>query len=186
VPGHVRARAGAAAASIAVASVLVAFAGGCSSDSDRSAPSAVSAPRRNLGAPVADDDLVAYVQRATGGSASVNASGTGLLTLTGVEPDTVHVTNRAGHVSDRIPTDRFVRDWSRYGFGAVAPDATLTVAGDADSMAVRVLGDPTWSSDGSTVTYAFRLAEDATTGLPPSFGAATLAVDGSDRGPGRS
>jgi hypothetical protein len=165
---------------IAVLALAVAAAA-CSDDGGSAAADATSStapPAREASTDTAGAGRL-YVQRAESGASDVDDTGTGTLSLTGVDADTVWFQDRPGRDAGRMATGDFVDGWDAVGFGDDPPNAALEIDTPSGTSAthVLVLSNPRWDEAEDTLTYDVEVAADGTEVLPAEFDASSLFID---------
>lgn len=119
-----------------------------------------------------------FVQEAA--SASVATEGENqVLTLTGVDADTVYFADRPDRVAGTQSTESFVDEWAAGAdsFADDAPNAALKVAGSDEVYIVELL-EPSYDAAAQTLSY--RVVPVGDTGeLPVSMESPSLFIDSS-------
>jgi hypothetical protein len=101
---------------------------------------------------------------------------------------TVYFSDRPERLTGLLPTAELVAQWPFED--ETPPNAALAISNaedDGPTVLIGVLSNPTWDAASATLSYDFSMLSDdipagSPTPVPSSFDAATLFIDGANRG----
>ncbi|HET9662328.1 MAG TPA: hypothetical protein VFP05_18520 [Thermomicrobiales bacterium] len=140
------------------------------------------------GTPEASDEVeLLFVQAAGSGTLTPSDQGS-TLSFRHDTGQTIYFSDRPERLTGLLPTAELVAQWPFEDESP--PNAALAISNTEDSSAqvfVGVLSNPVWDAGSATLSYGFWMLSDdipagSPTPVPSSFDAATLFIDGANRG----